>query len=211
MQPQQPSYGSPQPSPTPYDFIVNPGAAPRRSRLPGGNSVVSRLLLVLGGLLLLFIIFIVGKNLLLVDSTNTPQLIEAASQQQELIHLSGKAVLEPTLETTTKNFALTTQLTLTSQQRQLLVYLKDQGHKVAPKQLDSQVSLATDQQLTAAASSSTYDATFRQIMLTKLTTYKQTLQQAATKTSGPAGLALLNKDYTSAQLLLLQLNPTAQP
>ena len=210
MQPQQPYYGPPQPSGSPYDFIVNPGVAPKRSRLPGGNSVLARSLLVLGGILVLLVIFIVVKNLLLVDSTNTPLLVAAVSQQQELIHLSSKAVLEPTIEPTTKNFALTTQLTLTSQQQQLLAYLKGQGHKIAPKQLANQVSLATDQQLAAAASASTYDATFRQIMQTDLTTYKQTLQQAFAKTSGDAGRTLINKDYDSAQLLLQQLNPTKE-
>jgi len=210
MQPQQPNYGPPGPGPTPYDFIVNPDAAPRRSRLPGGNSVISRLLLVLGGIAILLIIFIVGKNMLLVDSSNTPLLIDAVSQQQELIHLSGKAVQEPSLEATTKNFALTTQLTLISQQRQLLAYLQTQGRKIAPKQLSNQVSLATDQQLAASVAASTYDATFRQIMLTKLSAYKQTLQQAFTKTSGSAGSALVNKDYDSAQLLLQQLDPTTK-
>ena len=208
MQPQQPGYGPPQAGPTPYDFIVNPGTGPQRSRLPGGNSVVTRSLLILGGILLLVIVFIVGKNLLLVDSSSAPLLIDAASQQQELVHLSTKAVQEPSLEPTTKNFALTAQLTLTSQQHQLLVYLKSQGHKVAPKQLSTLGSLATDQQLAASIAASTYDATFRQIMVTKLTAYKQTLQQASTKTSGPGGRSLLDRDYTSAVLLLQQLSPT---
>jgi hypothetical protein len=210
MQPQQPAYGPSQSGSNPYDFIVNPNAGPSRRRVPGSNSVVLRLLLVLGGIFLLFIAFVVGKNLLLVDSTNTPLLISAASQQQELIHLSGKAVLVTTIDSTTKNSALTSQLTLTSQQQQLLVYLKANGHKVAPKQLSTQISLATDQQLTASLAASTYDATFRQIMTTKLTTYKQTLQQAYAKTSGAVGKALLNKDYDSAQLLLQQLSPTGQ-
>lgn len=208
MQPQQPNYGPSQPGANPYDFIVNPGAAPSRSRLPGGNSVISRLLIVVGGIFILLIIFMVVKNLVLVDSTNAPLLISAANQQQELIHLSGKAILEPTLEATTKNFALTTQLTLVSQQQQLLVYLQSQGHKITPKQLVAQVSLATDQQLAASVAASTYDSTFRQIMQTKLTSYKQTLQQAYTKTSGSAGRELINKDYASSQLLLQQLNPT---
>ena len=207
MQPQQPNYGPSQPGANPYDFIVNPGAVPSRSRLPGGNSVISRLLIVVGGIFILLIIFMVVKNLVLVDSTNAPLLISAANQQQELIHLSGKAILEPTLEATTKNFALTTQLTLVSQQQQLLVYLQNQGHKITPKQLVAQVSLATDQQLAASVAASTYDSTFRQIMQTKLTSYKQTLQQAYTKTSGSAGRALINKDYASSQLLLQQLNP----
>ena len=207
MQPQQPNYGPGPSGGSPYDFIVNPSAPPSRSRLPGGNSVVTRSLLVLGGVLVLLVIFIIGKNLLLVDSTNTPLLTTAVSQQQELIHLSGKAVLEPTIDPTTKNFALTTQLTLTSQQQQLLTYLNGQGHKIAPKQLASRVSLATDQQLTAAATDSTYDATFRQIMQTDLTAYKQTLEQAFSKTSGAVGQALINKDHESAQLLLQQLNP----
>jgi uncharacterized protein YpmB len=210
MQPQQPVYGPPPSGPSPYDFIVNPNAGSGRSRLPGGNSVVARSILVIGGMIVLLIVFIVGKNLLLVGSTNTPDLISVATQQQELIHLSYNAVQVQTIETTTKNSALTTQLALTSQQQELLVYLKNHGHKVAQKQLSSQGSAATDQQLAAAVAASTYDATFNQIMVTKLTTYKQSLQQASTKGSDAAGQALLQKDYDSAQLLLQQLTPTVQ-
>ena len=209
MQPQQPPYGA-RPNSDPYDFIVNPGAAPRRNRLPGGGSVVGRVIIVLGGVLVVFILFVVVKNLLVVDTTNTALLIEVAGQQQELIHLSNKATTAPLLEGNTNNFALTAQLALTSQQQQLLVYLKANGHKLVAKQLNLQISAATDQQLTASIAASTYDATFRQVMQTKLTTYGQTLQQAYAKTTGPAGRKLLKNEYATAELLVQQLKPVGQ-
>lgn len=209
MQPQQPPYGA-QPNSDPYDFIVNPGTAPRRSLLPGGGSVVGRVVIIVGSALLLLILFVIVKNLLLVDTTNTPLLFNIAGQQQELIHLTNKATAAPLLEGTTNNFALTSQLALTSQQQQLLTYLKTNGHKLAAKELNLQISAITDQQLAASVAASTYDATFRQVMQTKLTTYEQTLQQAYAKTTGPEGRILLKSAYTTAQLLLQQLKPLGQ-
>ncbi|MEO8105432.1 MAG: hypothetical protein ABI602_03795 [Candidatus Saccharibacteria bacterium] len=206
MQPQQPPYGS-RPESDPYDFIVNPAAPPRRSLLPGGGSVIGRVVIVGGGLLVALILFIIVKNLLVVDSSNTALLLKVAGQQQELIHYSNEATAAPLLEGTTNNFAMTAVLSLTSQQKQLLIYLKANGHKLDAKQLNLQINAGTDQQLKASVAASTYDATFRQVMQTKLTTYGQTLQQAYAKTTGPAGRTLLKNDYATAQLLIQQLTP----
>lgn len=197
---------------TDYEFIVNPGAPPHRSRLPGGGSLLGRVIVIAIGLILLLTVFSVVKNLLNGNS-NTPLLASVAQDQQAVIHLSANALTQKqnqvAFSTTNTNFAVTSQLGLTSQQAELLKYMKLNHKKVSPKTLNLKVSQATDTQLTAAAAASTYDQTFHDIMQAKLNTYLLDLKQAYNATKGQKGQQLLSKDYDAAQLLLTQLNTPA--
>jgi len=169
-----------------------------------------RIGIVAGGLLLLVIIFSLLKSII-VGHPNTAGFVTAAQEQQELIHLTTNAVQQQGLSTTNMNSALTTQLSLTSGQHDILTYLRNNHVKVKTKQLNLQVSAALDTQLTTAAAASTYNQTFHDIMKTKLTTYTQTLKQTYTQTKGPKGRALLSQEYDGAQLLLQQLDTPASP
>jgi hypothetical protein len=203
----------PQPSqqPTPpqhdYSFITDPSKPPRKRLLPGSGSLLGRVIVVSVGLLLLIIVFVVIKGLLSGGSAS-PAFVGIAQDQQELIHLATAAGEESGLNETNKNFAVTTQLSLTSAQTDLLTYLSKNGTKVKEKQLALKISATTDQQLSAAATSNTYNETFNTIMQTKLTEYQKDLQQVYdNKATGKNGKELLSKDYAAANLLLKQLNP----
>ncbi len=195
------------PQPHEYEFIVNPGAPSKRFSFPFGGGTLGRLALVLGGLLVLIIIVVVVKGLLAPKTSYAP-FITIAQDQQELIHLSTNATQQQGLSTTSQNFAITAQLSLTSAESQLLTYLKNNGQKVSTKVLGQKVSASLDSQLTTAAGDSTYDATFQQIMQSQLTVYSQAMKQAYNG-AGPRGKALLNADYNGAQLLLKQLGSPA--
>lgn len=84
--------------------------------------------------------------------------------------------------------------------------MQKNGKKVKTKTLGLKINTMTDQQLTAAATNSTYDATFKQIMQTQLTDYQTAIKQAYQQTAGAKGRKLLNDDYKASQLLLTQLN-----
>lgn len=199
-----------------YGFIVQPPKPPRRGlSLPGfsgGSSLVVRIIIALGGLLVLLIIFAVMKSLLS-GGGNTQILVTVAQDQQEMIHiLSGtgqNGQQQAVLSASNQNFAATAQLSLTSAQTQLITYMKTNGKKASTKTLSLKVSPATDQQLTTAASNSTYDTTFKQIMQSKLTNYESALNAAYKQTKGPKGRKLLINEYKGAQLLLTQLNSPA--
>lgn len=211
MQPQAPFSPSPVPatSPTPgnlppgYEFITSPNK-PQTTR--GPSSPVKRALVVLGGLLVLLILFVFIKSLLS-GGGNKPQLLSVVQDQQELIHLSTASQQETTLSITNKNFAVTAELGLTSDQSKLLHYASKDGLKLNKKLINRKVSLAVDKQLADASAASTYDTAFRTIMQTKLSVYQSDIKQAYAKTKGRTGRALLKENYSSAQLLSQQLNP----
>jgi hypothetical protein len=204
MQPQQ----APLPQQHDYEFIVNPGARPKRTplSLPGG-SLLKRVLVACGALFGLIVLIIIIKGLL-GGGTDFTSFITVAQDQQELIHLSTNATQQQGLDTTSQNFAITAQLSLTSAQAQLLTYLKGNHQAVSAKVLNAKVSASLDSQLTTAASNSTYDSTFQQIMQNQLASYQQALS-GAYKTAGPVGKKLLSSDYNDAQLLLKQINSPA--
>lgn len=214
--PIQPS-GAPSGDGTPppdYGFITQPPKPPRRGlTLPGNGSPLMRIVIVLGGLLVLLILFVVIKGLLS-GGGNTQALTTVAQDQQEMIHIITNGTTAATqqqavLSSADQNFAATAQLSLTSAQKQLVAYLKTNGKKISLKTLNLKISPAIDQQLTTAASNSTYDTTFKQVMQSKLTNYEAALKAAYKQTKGRKGRQLLSNEYNGAQLLLTQLNSPA--
>jgi hypothetical protein len=188
-----------------YGFIMEPPKPPKPPLFTfGGGSKNTRIILVVAGIFILLILFVGFKNLLAGSNSSTPSLVTVAQDQQELAHLAQDGTTNATASNL-KNFAYTTQLSLKSEQSDLVAYLKKNGHKTGTKELNLKVSKALDAQLAAALTTSTYDATFKQTMQTKLTSYQQTLKQAYAQTKGPKGRALLNDDYKASELLLKQL------
>ena len=113
--------------------------------------------------------------------------------------------VESSQATTTKNFSITLQVSLKSEQQQLITYLQTNHHKVKTKELNLLVSKSTADELKAATSTNSFDETYSGIMKTKLTSYQKSLNQAYAQVKGPKGRALLNDDYKASQLLLQQL------
>jgi hypothetical protein len=193
--------------PQAYEFIMNPEKPLRKSLLPGGGSPILKILYIAGGLLMLVVAFVVVKNLVAGGSNFTPY-ISVAQDQQELIHLANGAVEQTDLSTTNRNFVASTRLSLGTSHSRFLSYLKQHGTKVSTKTLNAKVSTQTDNQLVAAASATTYNRTFREIMKNKLNGYSQDLKRGYQQAKNPQGQALLKSDYDQAQLLLKQLDAT---
>lgn len=208
VQPQE-QYGH-QPAPTPppqpqqpYDFIMNPASPPKSSRF--SNSLPMRIGLVTGGLLILLVAFNVIKGLLAGPSP-TPYFVSTVQDQQAIIHLLGQAKKQPDLNTANSNFLATAELSLTSSRTDILDYIDKIGKKAEAKQLNLKVSLKLDEQLNTAAAAGTYNPTFKEIMQSKLETYKRDLKTAYLKAPGQNGRALMDKNLKQADLLLKQLN-----
>jgi hypothetical protein len=166
-----------------------------------------------GGLVVLLILFSIVKGLLGGGSNLTP-FISIAQDQQELIHLTTNATQQQSqgqsMTTIDQNFAITSQLSITSAQAAIIKYMATNGKKVNTKTLSLRINTATDTQLTGSAAAGNYDQTFQAIMKDKLVAYSNGLKQAYKQTSGPKGRTLLADDYRQAQLLLVQLNQPAQ-
>jgi hypothetical protein len=208
MQPQQPNYGAPQPpvgQPN-YDFIVNPQGAPHKLPLAGG-SMLSRILVVGVGLIVLIVAFSIIKGLIS-GGGNSAALLHVAQDQQAILHLTTAAAQQQGISSTNLNFAVTSNLVITSEKSQLLGYVTKQHQKISKKQLILKVKPALDTQLATAAAASTYDLTFQDIMKSQLDDYQSALKFAYKQTNGAIGRKLLTDDYNSAVLLTRQLSGT---
>lgn len=209
----EPAPGMPASAPDPdasYSFITNPAPPPTRSALemiPGSDSPAIRVTLVAGALVFLLIIFLVFKSFLGgADKATTAVLLNVVQDQQELLHLTGAAPKRPGLSGDSLNFTANIQLSISSSQGRMIRYMSTQHMKLKVSQLSLKLSSATDHQLDAAATSGTYDPTYKEVMKSKLDTYGKDLQAAYQQEKGKKGRALLKDSYSQIGLFETQLN-----
>lgn len=218
MQPQQPYYVPPQmpaPSPPPvtpgqdpYGFIMNPGKSPRRGlgSLLGGGAPKQRLLLLGGAAVVGLIFIIIIASAVFGGNGNSAPYVKVAQDQTEIARVAGLAVRQPSgVAQATQNFALTTQLSLTSDRQQLVSYLQKHGVKIGDKTLTALQNPQTDQQLTAALTTNSYDSIFLDLMKTDLGKYQAALKTAYASSTSTTTRQLLNDEYANTNLLLEQL------
>jgi len=204
MDPQQYPTGQ-----NPYDFILNPAKPPKPSKLsklPGSsNPLVFKLVLLAGGALLLMLTITVITNLLSSGTrSNVSALTSIAQTQNEIVRVAERGATNATQQNV-KNLAVTTQLSVATQQQQLLAYMARNGTKVSSKQLKLKQDAKTDQKFTLAKQTSTFDAVFSKTMQTQLQSYAADLKELFDVATSENQRTLLSTDYTQAQLLLSQV------
>lgn len=202
MSPEQPPAGPPG-QPNPYEFFLSPATPPKKGL--GNSSLTMRLVIVVAGVVVLLIVGAVVLALLSASSKSSPAIVTTLQDQHELARLSGQGATQANSQSL-KNFADTTQITLTSAQSQLQGYLAQQGVKVTDKQITLGGNPQTDQALAAAQAAGIYDSSFKNIMQTQLQAYQAALKQAFDGASTTGSRQLLQGQYNGAQLLLQQLS-----
>lgn len=184
-----------------YDFILNHGAKKsKRSILPGsGSSKKQRIVMAIGGGLALLVIVLFGASLLF--GGKKPQgLLEIAQTQQELIRVSALGSKADSFAA--RDLSVTTQLTLTSDQADVVAYMKDHGQKTNVKLLNLKMNSQTDAVLTQAAESNRFDEVFTQTIQQELVAYQQQLKSAYDATSNPKLQQLLGAEFIEAGTLI---------
>jgi hypothetical protein len=201
-----PSLPNPNPDHPDYGFIMEPPKPPRRNLFNGGgqNSMLMRIALIGGGLVVLLVLFTVVRSALSGGSDYRQAMLGVAQDQYALQHYAAQGVQNANASDV-KNFAVTAQASLSSEEGQIISYLANNHYKVGAKLLPLKVDKTVDTQLTTSVSASNFDSTFTGVMKDKLTTYQHDLQQAYTQVTGTKGRTLLSDDYKAAQLLLQQL------
>lgn len=193
-----------------YEFIMNPGKAPKSSGVLGlaSGSMAKRIGILTGGAVVLIVIIIGLASLLGGGKTSTTELVSVVQDQTELIRIAGLGTSDATGQATL-NVAYSAQLSLTTSQQQLLNYLVVNHKKVGAKELSLKQNAKTTTDLANALATSTFDSTFNDVMKAQLTSYMQDLKTAYAVSPGPKGRQLLSAEYDGAQLLLQQ-NAQAQ-
>jgi hypothetical protein len=181
-----------------YDFFMKT-EKPKRSIEP--TSTKGRIIVVVSGVVALIVIALIASAALS-GGGSTDSDLKVAQDQTELVRLSTAASTSAT-STATKQFALTTQLSISSAKTDLLALLASNGIKYGTKQLSLTASTTTDIQLSTAAAASLFDQTYQSVMKTQLQRYSVDIK-AAFPGAGPKLRSLLNSDSKQAQLLLTQ-------
>lgn len=207
MDPYQ-QYQAPTPGGNPYEFIMNPGKPPKKKIGLGGGNFMFTLILIIGGAIIFMIILAIIANSIGGSKFSKSDLIGMAQTEQELSRVSQAASTNATQQTT-KNFAVTIQFTMITQQQRVLALLKKNGVKVGTKELALKQNATTDQQLASAKSTSTYDLTYSQLMQTQLTDYANAVKTLNGKAASKAESDMTSDFYTQTQLLISQI-PYAQ-
>lgn len=186
----------------PYDFITNSPTKPKKSFLPGGNSLTSRLIIIGAGVMILFMIGLVVIALLNSGSTALKNdYSTVVLQQAELIRVSDIGV-QKARQADAKNLAITTKLSLSSQQPDLLALAKKAGASTDPKILAASVNSETDTALTTADQANQFDEVFVEIMSAGLKKYQQSIKKVYDATSSAATKDTLSKNFNSINVLL---------
>lgn len=162
-----------------YDFIMND--APKSSRGPlFGGGMGARIAVIAVLFILIVIIGMVANSFLNKDQKiQTERLVKIAQTQTEIIRVSALAKSKAK-DINTRNFALTTGLSVQSSQQDVKKLLSARGvnEKSLGKKIGGGKDAKTDAALDEATKNSRFDETFLTIMNTQLTNYQKSLQVA---------------------------------
>lgn len=195
-----------QPPSTPYDFFMAQQQKPKRGLLPKNSSGFTKLII---GTAALFVVLIAVAVVLNISrnsqKTTTPGFTSVVQSQQEIIRVSqlGTASLAAA---NLQNFAVTAIAATTSSQQKTISFVQSSGGVINTTALAAADNKQTDQTLTQALSTNTYDATFKSLMQQQLTNYEGTLQQVHDHSTVFSQRNILDSDLSSAQLLVKMLN-----
>lgn len=189
----------------PYGFILNPqNPAPKKAPLGINDPFLQRLLLIVGGAIILIILIIIVVSVLFGGKNNTQLLLGITQSQQEILRvtrLNPQSVNDQDL----KYFTTSVQATIQSDQSALLPLVKSGDKPVEPKILAVKADPKTDELLTLAESTNTYDTAYRQVLEAELLAYQQEVQMAHKDVSKPKTKELLERLFKNAGLLREQL------
>lgn len=186
----------------PYDFITNPTNPPKRSFINGG-SMRDKIIIVSVGLLVIVLVGSLLSNLLAGSDGATDQIKRVVARQQEIVRIA-EAGLETAQSPDTKAFAITTSLSVRSDQSEITALLTSNSVEMSPEELASAKNSDNDDTLESAQASSRYDEAFRAIMTSQIEDYLVRLRAAYEATSSQTAKDALEASYGSAEALLGQ-------
>ncbi len=182
-----------------YDFITNPQLPQRPSGVSRFASMSKKQLALIGGgaLLILLILISIIASMMNSGPTNKDHLLAVASLQSELIRVSDVALKEAQ-SSDARNLAITTKLSLRSDQSALAAALKAQKVKM-PK---ASKNPKTDQLLTQATQNNRFDQEYMEFIQAQLGDYQKKLNTAYKTTVSKKLKETLETQYRNASILI---------
>lgn len=210
MQPNQPSQAPPPIDPSqmpagnnPYAFITNPGAPQKKSLipLPSGASKAGKALLIVVVLILVIVVWMVVSNIMGQSQKKyRAEYIKTIKQQKELIRISELGLKKAT-SADARNLAITTQLTLTSEQAAIQGSAKTMGIKLNSVTLANEDTKKNNDLFTKAEQFNRFDEVFVKALQDDLTEYAKTVQVVYKGTTNKKSKDALGIQYKTAATL----------
>ncbi len=186
--------------PSQYDFITNPAKTAKKPPLlsKGNRSGLIKLVLIVLGVLVLIT---AAVSMLFGGDSNRETLLTVARKQSQIISIAESGA-DKAGSNQAKALALSTQLTITTDQWALINQLTKNGGKVKGKEYKSTPSSQVTSELATAERNGRFDEVFSNIIKQELAEYQRDLQTANSSVSSKSAKLLLAKDYENAGLLL---------
>ena len=181
---------------------MEPPKKPKPTGL-ANNPFLMKLILIAGGAVAVLIICAIVVNMLFAPKTNIADIVTITQTEQEIVRVAAQG--SSGTDASTRDAAITTQLTVTTQQQIWLNFLAKHKKKVPLKELSLKKNVTTDAQLTQAKATSTFDGTYKTLMRNQLEAYNILLKDASDNAGEAQEKATLLAHYNQVQLLLQQL------
>lgn len=189
----------------PYNFIMQPDTKKKNGLKLGGGNLPVTIGIIVGGAAILMIFVILIANLIGGSgSSSKSNLISLAQTQNEIVRVSGKAESAAKIRAV-RNLAVTIDMSLTSQQQQVIGVLTKNGVKLDKQDLQLKQNGQTDQRLTSASSTNTFDKEYAKIMQEALGNYVTSLRQINTTSKSNTERQLTKEYITQTELLIAQI------
>jgi len=183
-----------------YDFILNPKKK-KASINPLAGRPIKQQVIMIGIVLIALLIMINIARGLLAGKSDKDYYINIVQNQQQLIVLSENALDVNSLSTENRNYAITTLVSVRSDQVRTLRYLSKQKVKIKPAVLNSKVDLQANKNLAAAIPNDRYNKLFYEVSKEKMKNYQNSLVQTYKITENKGTKKVLSQYYDSSELL----------
>lgn len=189
--------------PNDYSFILNP-TQPKKGFSVGfiKDPFIAKIALLVGGALALMFVTWLVVTLAFGGKTNIETFVSLAQREEEIVRVS--ALSRDAVSQQIKDAAISTLVSVKSNQNKTLAYLAAHDRKVELEELTLRKDATIDGQLRQAKETSTFDTVYVGIARAQLTAYAEELKNAFDNESDDALRLELAKKYEGVGLLLKQ-------
>jgi len=182
-----------------------PGQQPKKSLIPkiGNGPLAGKLVLIIGGALILIILMWVAGSFLGGGGINKANAIGLVQTQQEVARVATQGTTSG--EGSIRNVAANITATISTQQKEWLVLLAENGTEMKEDQFELKLNETTDQRLADAKANNTFDVAYKEVMNAYLTDYSNTLSTQFKASTNEDERSLLDLHFGEVKLLLEQL------
>ena len=197
MQPNGPA--PPPPQQNPYDYLLNPAVAPKKSTAFGGgkpNKLVM-VLFVLGILVLVIVAYSVFSSLTKKSYTS---VIDLAERQNEIVRISELGIAKAH-DPATLIYVSTIRNVTYSERTATLAFLAKKNNALSPKQLVLKQDSSIDKALTTAEQDNTYDQTLLEKLNVLIASYQRAEKNVTDYSGSTSETALIKSLLANAKVI----------